>query len=53
MPAPELDTAVARLVAPAVLQLADELSVQASGAWWLPGLVEEVDATRTEEGTSQ
>jgi hypothetical protein len=53
MPAPEPDTAEARPVAAAVLEHADEISVQATGARWLCGLAEEVDATRTEEGTSQ
>jgi hypothetical protein len=52
MPAPDLETAGVRLVAVAVLQQADEPSVQATGARWLRGLADQVDASRTEEGTS-
>jgi hypothetical protein len=53
MPAGEPDTAEARPVAAAVRQLADEISVQATGARWLCGLADDVDPSRTEEGTSE
>jgi len=53
MPAADLDTAGPRPLAAVVLQLADELSIQASCARWLRGLAEDVHASRTEEGTSQ
>jgi hypothetical protein len=53
MPAAEPDTAEARPVAAAVLEQADELSARATGARSWCGLADDVDATRTEEGTSQ
>jgi hypothetical protein len=43
MRACELDTAEARLVAASVLELADPRSVEASRAWWLCGLADQVD----------
>jgi hypothetical protein len=53
MPAAEPERTEARPVAAAVLEHADPLSVQASRAGWLCGLAEEVDPSRTEQGTSQ